>query len=107
MASFDKQDVKEILDLLEEELNLIQKLDKIEKMKLRSGIRKQANWLMGVRNPTTDRVYRVLEDRLPDAFSVYPYEFSSKLRDLLEIKITGLRKREKQVLRARARELAS
>jgi len=107
MASFDKQEVKEILDLLEEELNLIQKLDKIEKMKIRSGIRKQANWIMGVRNPTTDRVYRILEDKLPDAFSVYPYEFSNKLRDLLEIKITQLGKRERQRLRARPRELAS
>ena len=107
MASFDKQEVKEILDLLEEELNLIQKLDKIEKMKIRSSIRKQANWLMGFRNPTTDRVHRVLEDRLPDAFSVYPYEFSNKLRDLVEIKIIELRKRERQALRARARELAS
>ena len=107
MASFDKQEVKEILDLLEEELNLIQKLDKIEKMKIRSSIRKQANWIMGVRNPTTDRVYRVLEDRLSDAFSVYPYEFSNKLRDHLEIKITELRKREKQRLRTRAREFAS
>ena len=107
MASFDKQEVKEILDLLEEELNLIQKLDKIEKMKIRSSIRKQANWLMGVRNPTTERVYRILEDRLSDAFSVYPYEFSNKLRDLLEIKLIELRKREKQRLRARARELTS
>ena len=107
MASFDKQEAKEILDLLEEELNLIQKLDKIEKMKIRSSIRKQANWLMGVQNPTTERVYRILEDRLPDAFSVYPYEFSNKLRDLLDIKLIGLRKREKQRLRERARELAS
>ena len=107
MASLEKQGVKEILDLLEEELNFIQKLDKIEKMKLRSNIRKQANWLMGVQNPTADRVYRVLEEKLSDAFSVYPYEFSNKLRDLLEIKITELRKRERQRLRARAQELAS
>ena len=107
MASLEKQGVKEILDLLEEELNLIQKLDKIEKMKIRSSIRKQASWLMGVQNPTTDRVYRVLEEKLSDAFSVYPYEFSNKLRDLLEIKITELRKRERQRLRARAQELAS
>jgi hypothetical protein len=107
VTSFDKQEVKEILDLLEEELNLIQKLDKIEKMKIRSSIRKQANWIMGVRNPTTDRVYRILEDKLPDAFSVYPYEFSNKLRDLLEIKIIELRKKERQRLRARPRELAS
>jgi hypothetical protein len=107
MSGFDKQEVKEILDLLEEELNLIQKLDKIEKMKIRSSIRKQANWIMGVRNPTTDRVYRILEDKLPDAFSVYPYEFSNKLRDLLEIKIIELQKRERQILRVRARGLAS
>ena len=107
MASFGKQEVKEILDLLEEELNLIQKLNKIEKMKIRSSIRKQTNWLMGVRNPTTDRIYRILEDKLPDAFSVYPYEFSHKLRDLVEIKMIELRKRERQRLRVRARELAS
>jgi hypothetical protein len=30
------------------------------------------------------------EDRLPDAFSVYPYEFSNKLRGLVEIRLIDL-----------------
>jgi len=46
MVKLDKGDVREILKMLEDELNLTPKVDKIEKIKLRSRIRKQANWLL-------------------------------------------------------------
>jgi hypothetical protein len=57
MPRLDTRDVKEILDMLEDEINFIPKLDKIEKMKMRSNIRKQANWLLTWSNPTAEMIY--------------------------------------------------
>ena len=107
MVKLDKGDVGEILKMLEDELNLTPKVDKIEKIKMRSRIRKQANWLLGSINPTADRLYKRLEDRLPEVFSLYPYGFCHQLRDLLEEKLLALRKREKERLRLRSRSLTS
>jgi hypothetical protein len=86
MPRLDTRDVKEILDMLEDEINFIPKLDKIEKMKMRSSIRKQANWLLAWSNPTAEMIYRRLEDRLSDVFSLYPYGFSDKVKKLLKVK---------------------
>jgi hypothetical protein len=107
MVTLDKGDVREILKMLENELNLTAKVDKIEKMKMRSSIRKQANWLLGTMNPTADRLYNGLEDRLPEVFSLYPYGFCHQLRDLLDVKLLALRKREKEKLRLRSQSLTS
>jgi len=43
MARLDTRDVKEILDMLEDGINVMPKLDKIGKMKMRSKIRKQVS----------------------------------------------------------------
>ena len=107
MVSLDRRDVREILKMLEDELNLTPKLDKIEKMKMRSRIRKQANWLLSSRNPTADRLYNGLEERLPEVFCLYPYGFSHQLRDLLELKLLASRKTEKERLRLRSQSLTS
>ena len=107
MVSLDKGDVREILRTLEDELNLTPKVDKIEKMKMRSRIRKQANWLLGSINPTADRLYNGLEDTLPEVFSLYPHGFCHQLRDLLDVKLLALRKRQKERLRLRSQSLTS
>ena len=91
MARLGTHDVKEILDMLEDGINFVPKLDKIEKMKMRSKIRKQANWLLVLRNPTAEIIFLTLEDRLSDVFSLYPYGFSDKLRKLLREKSARLR----------------
>jgi len=91
MPRLDTRDVKEILDMLEDEINFIPKLDKIEKMKMRSKIRKQANWLLAWSNPTAEMIYRRLEERLSDVFSLYPYGFSDRLKRLLIVKTERLR----------------
>jgi hypothetical protein len=106
MISLDRSDVKEILKMLEDELSLTPKLDKIEKMKMRSRIRKQANWLLGSRNPTAGRLYNGLEERLPEIFCLYPYGFCHELRDLLEMKLLALRKTEQARLRVRSQSSA-
>ena len=86
MPRLDTRDVKEILDMLEDEINFIPKLDKIEKMKMRSNIRKQANWLLAWSNPTAEMMYQRLEERLSDVFSLYPYRFSDRVKRLLKVK---------------------
>ena len=96
MVSLNKGDVKEILKMLEDELNLTPKVDKIEKIKMRSRIRKQANWLLGSINPTANRLYNKLEDRLPEVFSLYPYGFSHQFTHLLEVILLAWRKRRKK-----------
>jgi len=90
MARLDTRDVKGILDMLENEINFIPKLDKIEKMKMRSKIRKQANWLLAWSNPTAEMIYQRLQERLSDVFSLYPYGFSDKVKKLLKVKSEGL-----------------
>ena len=91
MPSLGTRDVKEILDMLEDEINFIPKLDKIEKMKMRSNIRKQVNWLLAWSNPTAEMIYRRLEERLSDVFSLYSYGFSDKVKKLLKVKAERLR----------------
>jgi len=90
MARLDTRDVKEILDMLEDEISFIPKLNKIEKMKMRSKIRKQANWLLAWSSPTAEIIYQRLEERLSDVFSQYPYGFSNRVKKLLKVKSEGL-----------------
>ncbi len=87
MERFSKHDVREIIDMLESEIIIIPKMNKIEKMKMTSSIRKQRNWLLSFKNPTPEKVFIKLEGRLPNLFSVCAYGFSDKLRELLEVKI--------------------
>jgi hypothetical protein len=94
MPRLGTRDVKEILDMLEDEINFIPKLDKIEKMKMRSSIRKQANWLLAWSNPTAEMIYRRLEERLSDVFSLYPYRFGDKVKKLLKVKAEHLNSKE-------------
>jgi len=91
MPRLGTRDVKEIIDMLEDEVNFIPKLDKIEKMKMRSKIRKQANWLLAWSNPTAEMIYQRLEERLSDVFSLYHYGFSDKVKKLLKVKSKRLR----------------
>jgi hypothetical protein len=87
MERFSKHDVREIIDMLENQLIIIRKMNKTEKMNMLSRIREQRHWLLALRNPTSGRVSEKLEERLSDLFSVCTYGFSEKLKELLEIKI--------------------
>ncbi len=86
MARFTPRDVREILQLLEDGINLMPRRDKLEKMRMRSKIRRQAIWLSGLTNPTPEMVFRGLGERLSDLFSSYPYGFSDRVKKLLEEK---------------------
>jgi len=91
MARLTPGDVREILQILEDGINLMPKLNKMEKIKIRSKIRKQYNWLLGLSSPTTDMIFHKLEERLSGVFSSYPYGFSDQLKKRLEGKSTRFR----------------
>jgi hypothetical protein len=90
MARFGKRDVTNILELLEKELDAVPRLEKVEKMKLRSKIRQQENWLMAAENPKPDKILIKLEGRLKEIFRLYPHGFKEKLSELMEMKISQL-----------------
>jgi hypothetical protein len=71
MGQLKLRDVQEILDLFEKEINCLQSLDKIEKMKVR---RKVANYLkpaLMVRNQNPKVVLYIIEDKLSDVLNFF------------------------------------
>lgn len=92
MARFGKRDVTGIMELLEKELDAVPRLEKVERMKLRSRIRQQENWLIATEDPKPDKVLIKLEGRLAEIFRVYPHGFKKKLIEFLELKVSHLDK---------------
>ena len=86
MAGLSPGDVREILQMLEDGISLMPRAGKMEKMKMRSKIRRQSNWLSGLSSPTPDMLFHKLQERLSDVFSLYPYGFSDRVKKLLEEK---------------------
>ena len=91
MARLNAGDVREILQILEDGINLMPKLNKMEKIKIRGKIRKQYHWLLGMNSPTADMIFHKLEERLSDVFSSYPYGFSDQFKKHLERKSARFR----------------
>lgn len=90
MGRFGKRDVRSIIELLEKELDAVPRLEKVEKMKLRSKIRQQENWLSGTEDPKPEKVLIKLEGRLSDIFRLYPRSFKEKLVEELKMKCSKL-----------------
>jgi NH3-dependent NAD+ synthetase len=90
MARLKKNDINEILELFENELNSLRNIDRIEKMKMKSRIRKQATWLLAFRNPKSLIITTKLEEKLSDLFRLSPYGFKDKLKDLLKKKTADI-----------------
>ena len=86
MAGLSPGDVREILQMLEDGIKLTSRLGKVEKMKMRSKIRRQSNWLSGLSSPTPDMFFHKLQERLSDVFYLYPYGFGDRVKKLLEEK---------------------
>jgi hypothetical protein len=87
MARLNEIDVDKIIEMIEDQLDFINNIDRTEKMKMRSKIRKQACWLLTFRNPSSLKIFNKLEEKLSDIFRLHPYGFSDELKDLLEEKI--------------------
>ena len=88
MPRLAPSDMRELLDMLENGIVALPKLGKIERMKMRSRIRRQEGWILALQNPTSEFILQRLQERLPDAFSLYPYGFKEQLKRLLDAKVT-------------------
>lgn len=91
MARLRPNDVREILQILEDGINLMPKLDKMDRIRIRSKIRKQYNWLSTVSDPSIDMIFRRLEERLSDVFSLYPLGFADRIKKILGEKLAHFR----------------
>ena len=91
MARLRQDDVKEILQILEDGIHLMPKLDKMDRIRMRSKIRKQYGWLSMVSDPNVDTIYRRLEERLSDVFLLYPFGFGDRVKKTLARKLAHFR----------------
>ena len=87
MASLDNKDIREILKLFENELNLVLRLDKLKKMEIRKRVKDAIMPVseMDIRKPNL--FMDIIEDKLHDVFGLFVdgYEFRKKLeRKLIE-----------------------
>ena len=89
MARLSDQDVTEIIEVLENELHGVPRLDRIEIMKMKTKIRHQASWLLSTLNPTPKKLFEKLKSRLSDVFFLFPYGFSDDFKELLDEKIAN------------------
>jgi len=91
MARLRPDDVREILQILEDGINLMPKLDKMDRIRARSRIRKQYSWLSTLSDPNVDTIYRKLEERLSDVFSLYLFGFRDRVKKILAQKLAHFR----------------
>lgn len=91
MARLRPDEVREILQILEDGMQLMPKLDKMDRIRIRNKIRKQYSWLAMLNNPHADTLYRKLEERLQDVFRLYPFGFEERFKKLLTRKLAHFR----------------
>ncbi len=91
MARLSEEDVREIIEVLEEQLYCVPQLNKIEKMKMKTKIRHQAAWLITVLNPTPKRVFDKMKSKMSDVFMVFPYGFNDTFKEFLDEKLRNLK----------------
>jgi hypothetical protein len=76
--------VREMNEMIENQLQCVQGLDRIEKMKMKSKIRQQSIWLGAVLNPSPKIVMEKMQKKMPDVFSALPHGFRDELKKYLE-----------------------
>ncbi len=101
MARLSDRDVQDILDLLENEVNSLSRLSSVEKMKMRSKIRRQSTWLLEWNDPSAENILQKLQWRLADLFLVCPHGFCDNLLRLLGDKSRRLSFAKKKSMRLR------
>lgn len=75
---------EKIRQMFEEGLKRVQQLEKIERMKMRSKIRREINLVASWKNPKSDMILARWESRLSDVFSLFPRRFKDDLTLLLQ-----------------------
>jgi len=93
VARISEELLREIIEMIEDELHSVHGLNRIEKMKIRTKIRHQSKWLMAFVNPTPKIVMDKMKKKMPDVFSVLPYGFSDDFKEFLEGKMRNLGKK--------------
>ena len=81
--SLQPHDIEDIRLLFEDALKRTQKIDRIERIKIRARIRRELNNIIGWKNPTPDRILKRWDNRLSDVFSLFPYQFRDDLQKML------------------------
>ena len=77
------RDKEKIRQMFEEGLKRVQKLEKIERMKMRSKIRREITLTSSWKNPKADMIMARWESRLSDVFALFPHRFKDDLIILL------------------------
>ncbi len=80
MAQLNQDDIQDIIKIFENELNTLQGVPKVEKMKLRKRIVNVLNPALMVKNPRADSIMRMVEDKLDDVLDLFidRYGFKKK-----------------------------
>ena len=91
MSRLSEEDVLEIVEVIEEQLQSIPQMDRIQKMRMKTKVRHQAAYLRTILNPTPKRVFDKLRNRMPDVFNTIPAGLHDTIQDFLDEKIRGTR----------------
>ena len=84
MARLSEDTVNEMNEMIEGQLQCVQGIDRIEKMRMKTKIRQQSKWLGAVLNPSPKVIMEKMQKKMPDVFSALPYGFRDELKDFLE-----------------------
>ncbi len=81
MASLNKKDIGEILKLFENELNLLIRIDKLEKMEIRKRIKDVIIPMLEMDIQKPNIFMEIVEEKLHNVFELFidGYEFRKKL----------------------------
>jgi hypothetical protein len=91
MSRLSEEDVREIVEMIEEQLQSIPQIDRIQKMRMKTKVRHQAAYLRTILNPAPKRVLEKLKSKMPDVFNAIPYGFNDTIQDFLDEKIKNIK----------------
>ena len=91
MSHLSEDDVREIVEILEEKLQIAPQLDRIEKMKMKTKVRHQSAYLRTILNPSPKRVLDKMKSKMPEVFRALPYDVNDTLQDFLDEKIRNIK----------------
>lgn len=82
MAALNNQDIIEILKLFEDQLNLLFRIDRLEKMEIRKKIKDAIMPLSGMNIKNSSIFMDIVEEKLHDVFPLFidGYEFRKKIQ---------------------------
>ena len=77
------RNIQDIRLMFEDMLRRNTLVDRMKKIEMRSRIRCELNRISMLINPTSDNIFRRLEDKLGDLFSLFPFWFRDDFKKLL------------------------